>query len=707
MKNRLLKITKILLLILTCCAMFTTNAETAASKLTITSYSKSSTPVKYPATFHVKKTSKGKYVYCMYYSKKTPSKGISYSKGSLIKDNGVNYILNQAYAAKNDSDFFTYQTALWIYMVDKGIMKGTHHEISRFKSTVNNSSSGTAKKIKSLISAAKKASSNNTSAPTIKVDASNVTFKLDSSKQYYVSSNITVTSSTDKYTVNLTNAPAGSTTAINGKYFTIKVPASKVTNSKTTINFTVNNSKTVYTSYYYNPSNKKYQIMADTVKDTKTANASASVSIEKKSSILVAKVDATTGKIVSGASLQIINSNGTVIDSWTSTKEAHTISGLTQGTYTLKEIAAPKGYILSNVQTKFTVGADGKIKDSNGKEITKIEFKNEETSITISKQDITTKEELKGANLVIKDANGNEIIKWTSSDKKYVIKGLSEGTYTLTETIAPEGYALSTETITFKIDKYGKLYNGNGTSVDSIVMYNSPIKKQDVAISKRDITTNEELEGATLKLTDASGNTIDTWTSTKEEHIIKDLKEGTYSLTETIAPEGYALSTETITFKIDAEGKLYDQDGNSISKVIMYNTKKETPGGVSVSKQDITNGKELPGATLVIKDYDGNVIDTWVSTEQPHIIEELKAGIYTLTETIAPAGYILSSETITFNVKDDGSITKVVMYNSPNSKDVPVENTASYKTITSYVIGTIIILAGTIMITKNIKKKEN
>ena len=160
----------------------------------------------------------------------------------------------------------------------------------------------------------------------------------------------------------------------------------------------------------------------------------------------------------------------------------------------------------------------------------------------------------------------------------------------------------------------------------------------------------------------------------------------------------------------------------------MYNEKEQIPeepkpeepqgGGVSISKQDITNKEELPGAHLVVKDYEGNIIDEWVSTNEPHLIEKLPAGIYTLTETIQPEGYILSTETITFTVKDDGSITEVVMYNTPDTKeivpeepkpDVPkqevqVEDTASFKTMTSSIIGLGIILIGLSMIFKN--KKE-
>ncbi len=706
MKNLTKKIIKLFLLMITCFSISTVNAETVPSNLNMTYYTQKSTPMSFPANFHVKKTTDGKYAYCTYYSKKPPVKSVAYKKGSLIKDNGLNYILNAAYNSKNDNDFFIYQNALWIYMVDKGMMKGAYYDLTVFKSRVNSGSSETAKKIKSLVSNAKKAKANNTAAPTISVNTNNASFALDSSKQYYVSTAITINSSTGKYAVAFTKAPTGTTYTSNGNKIYIKVPKSAIKNLNTTINFNVSNSKNVYTSYYYTPSNSSYQIMATTYKNSKTASAATALSIRGTSSIEIIKTDG-SGVALKGARLQVINAQGKAVDSWTTDGQKHTVSGLVEGTYTLKEISAPAGYKLSTQEVKFSVGSDGKVRNSGNNVVTLIEFKNEKTAITISKQDITSKQELPGATLVIKDKNGKEIVKWTSSTKQYVIKGLAAGTYTLTETIAPTGYKLSTETITFKIDNYGKLYNGAGQSVDKIIMYNSKEKNKDIAISKRDITSNEELPGAKLKLSYANGKEIFSWTSEKTPHIFRNLAAGTYTLTETIAPTGYKLSTETITFKVDSEGKLYDKDGKQIERVIMYNEKEKENGGVSISKQDVTNGKELPGATLVVKDYDGNLVETWVSTDQPHIIDNLKPGIYTLTETIAPNGYVLSTETITFTVKEDGSTTKVVMYNSPNSKDIPVENTASYKTITSTVIGSAIILIGIIMVLKTPKKKEN
>ena len=184
------------------------------------------------------------------------------------------------------------------------------------------------------------------------------------------------------------------------------------------------------------------------------------------------------------------------------------------------------------------------------------------TEVQISKIDATTSKELPGAHLVVKDANGKVVEEWTSTEEVHVIKGLKPGKYTLTETIAPEGYVLSTETITFEVKSDG--------TVTKVVMKNYlEDKPVPVSISKRDITTGEELPGAHLELKDETGEVIYAWVSTNEPFIIKDgLKPGKYTLSETIAPEGYELSTETVTFTVKDDGTV---DG----EIIMYN-KPET-----------------------------------------------------------------------------------------------------------------------------------
>ena len=141
---------------------------------------------------------------------------------------------------------------------------------------------------------------------------------------------------------------------------------------------------------------------------------------------------------------------------------------------------------------------------------------------------------------------------------------------------------------------------------------------------------------------------------------------------------------------------------------------------VTISKQDITTKKELPGATLVLKDSKGKVVDEWVSTKKPHVIYGLEVGRYTLTEKKAPDGYELSTETITFEITKDGVEKEIIMYNELEEEpetpvipeepeeeiEVPVEPTSSFAPMGLGIFGVIIIALGSIFIYKSIKTNE-
>ena len=239
------------------------------------------------------------------------------------------------------------------------------------------------------------------------------------------------------------------------------------------------------------------------------------------------------------------------------------------------------------------------------------------------------------------------------------------------------------------------LYPENNNVNDS-----APVKLNlttEVQISKIDATTSEELPGAKLIVKDSTGKVVDTWTSTNEVHVIKNLKPGKYTLTEEIAPEGYILSTETVEFEVKLDG--------TVTKVVMENMPAEK-NPIYISKKDITTGEELAGAHLELKDEEGNLIEAWVSANESHMIEELKAGKYFLTETLAPEGYELSTETVEFVVKADGAVDgDIVMYNKPETI-IEVPSTSSFKTITSSLIGIIVIGLGSMIIYRNYKKNE-
>ena len=237
------------------------------------------------------------------------------------------------------------------------------------------------------------------------------------------------------------------------------------------------------------------------------------------------------------------------------------------------------------------------------------------------------------------------------------------------------------------------LYPENKNVSDSLKLNITKVSK--VEISKVDATTGNELPGAKLTVKDANGNIIDSWTSTNEVHVIEGLKPGVYTLTEEMAPEGYKLSTETITFTVNT-------DGTVDKKVVMYNAPKKT---ILISKRDFTTKEELPGAKLELRNEKGDLVEAWVSTNEPHAIEGLEPGKYTLTEVLAPEGYELSKETVTFTVKDDGTVDgDIIMYNKPETIEVP--STGSFKTITTSIIGILIIGLGSALIYRNYKKNN-
>ena len=163
-------------------------------------------------------------------------------------------------------------------------------------------------------------------------------------------------------------------------------------------------------------------------------------------------------------------------------------------------------------------------------------------------------------------------------------------------------------------------------------------------ITKSDITTGEELPGAKLKVSDSEGNVVDEWTSGSTPHIIKELEVGKkYTLTETIPADGYA-TAESITFVVENTA--------DIQKVEMQDDTTK----ILISKVDMTDGSsEVKGAKLYILNENQEVMESWTSGDQPHYVEKLSVGTYTLLEETAPKGYIVANK-VTFEVKDTGDV---------------------------------------------------
>ena len=238
------------------------------------------------------------------------------------------------------------------------------------------------------------------------------------------------------------------------------------------------------------------------------------------------------------------------------------------------------------------------------------------------------------------------------------------------------------------------------------------IESYDVNISKTDVTQEKEVPGATLVLKDAKGNVVESWVSTTSSHKVV-LKEGEYSLTETIAPEGYKLSTTTIYFMLDENGKLYAKVDGKYEQVTKINMINELKDVTSFVKKDKVTKKYVAGATLVIKDAKGTVVKEFVSNNSVYQLV-LQPGDYTIQEIAAPKGYVLSKETMEFRVLVNGSLqvknsngvyedsVMVVFYNTPE-QPVPVPPTGESGMFV-YIAGLTLVISGVVYAIKTAKE---
>ena len=242
------------------------------------------------------------------------------------------------------------------------------------------------------------------------------------------------------------------------------------------------------------------------------------------------------------------------------------------GEYVVHEIEAPTGYILSDESYPVTVSEDG--------DVVEITAVNKPITVEISKRDVYGKE-LVGAEMVLENADGETVDKWTSDGTNHIVSRLGAGEYVLKEIAAPDGYVIATD-IKFSVDIYGNVTvenveatvtSENGNPL--IVMVDDTTK---VRISKQDVTTGEELPGATLQIIDENGNVVEEWVSTDEAHFIegKLIAGKEYTLRETIAPDGYEIANE-ISFTVNEDG--------SVTEVVMYDEHTpdlETPPTVTI-----------------------------------------------------------------------------------------------------------------------------
>ena len=330
--------------------------------------------------FSDKKTTDGRYLYCLNMPKKTAQNvKATIVKNSKYTDGGLVHILKNGYPNKSitgdkSKDYYITQTAVWWYLDE---VHGTTNLGNQFKST-GSDSYNIRKYVKQLVNEGKQHKNDSTSLATTKLTLSTSDITMQLNGDYYVSSAIkaSVAQNISSYKVTLTGAPSGTVITINntntnytGEFtvnsnesFIIKVPKNSVTVEQLSITIKASAvGNTQYMAYEYQPVDTNMQNVALLEKVAQSATSALALQITKakKPVISITKVDQDTRKPLAGATLVIKDAKGEIVYKFDTTENAEVITSIEDyGKYTVEELSAPAGYIKSDKVVEITIDKD-------------------------------------------------------------------------------------------------------------------------------------------------------------------------------------------------------------------------------------------------------------------------------------------------------------------------------------------------------------
>lgn len=393
--------------------------------------------------------------------------------------------------------------------------------------------------------------------------------------------------------------------------------------------------------------------------------------------IRLTKKDVDTGAVLSGAAFGIYRvSDDTKVGEITTGSDGTAMSQLLPAMdYYLLELRAPAGYEMSTDKIPVTV-LDGNTVEATATNKRLPEPKpepNKTGTVKIIKVDADDKgKTLSGAVFAVYEtATGKKVGELLTGKDGAASLELPEGDYTLRETTAPEGYTLSTESISVHL-KAGE------TRELTVTNHKDVAEPGTLRVIKVDRDGKKKLKGAVFGIYDAdSDKKLDEITTDRKGVAEIELPVGDYYLRELEAPDGYERSEKCINFSISA--------GKTTEKTVK-NSKEdsdEDTGTLVIIKEDKDTGEELRNAVFGIYDSDGDKNDE-VETGKDGTAElDLDAGSYYLRELSAPEGYQKDSKKITFKITADKT-TKVTVKN----EKVPEEEKAGTLRIVKSAAGT-------------------
>lgn len=521
-------------------------------------------------------------------------------------------------------------------------------------------------------------SENDRTDASIKITPGNLKLKYNNENGHYEGSfTITTTGTMTSDEITITGLDGKYVKKIERNRYTISIPAADVVKNDNLKKFSITaqanfEKKTTATYISTNPDYQNVTFFEDTVDSNIEKTAEAKVSLDLATvSIKVTKTGDDNETPLSGAVFGVYTDKactdshrlGTITTDNNGTATLENIN-IGYGKVYLKELTAPAGHKISNsnaIEVNLGFVANKEVNQN---------VSNEAGNISISKKEITTKQELPGASLQIVDENDRvvttayETLSWISGNTPKVIKGLPAGSYKLQEVAAPSGYKIANE-IAFTIGEDLKVV---GSSTNTVTMLDEKTK---VSFAKVDAGTKEPVEGATLTLYDSDNRELYSWDSEETLHEIEGLAPGTYYLEESGVPEGYIKASD-IVFKIDQDGTV-TVNGNKIEDGVICMEDDVTR--VTINKVD-EEGKPVVGAKLVIKDEYGKLITnedgtpkySYTTDGKEIQIAQMPAGNYILSEIEAPDGYQVSAD-VPFTVSNQTNADNTVKMTDKKEED--------------------------------------
>ena len=310
-------------------------------------------------------------------------------------------------------------------------------------------------------------------------------------------------------------------------------------------------------------------------------------------------------------------------------------------------LEAGKSYVVFEkvVSLENVIDTDGDGKPDKKQELTHEDPKDKSQTFTVLPKEEVEKEvvfskvnvggeEIAGAKIQIKDAQGQVVKEWTSKAGQSEIIKLKAGTYIFHEEAAPNGYLKVTD-ITFEVDEQGKVTvkNANGNEVKANenkltvtdktepVVPPTPVEKE-VVFSKVNVG-GEEIAGAKIQIKDAQGQVVKEWTSKAGQSEIIKLKAGTYIFHEEAAPNGYLKVTD-ITFEVDEQGKVTVKNANG-------NEVKANGNKLTVTDKTKSPTPETPWTPMIPSTRNLKVTKKWLGTNGNKItvpVDKIEVELY-------------------------------------------------------------------------------